>query len=457
MTHTNLLQQIHHKPFTIAIWGYGAEGRATHRYCIGLAPEHNIIILDDNPIDTAQLDGPATILTGEQGQQTLLTHTPDLLVRSPGITRYHPLLKTLAANGTELTTSTNIWFHDNPTARTLVITGSKGKSTTASLIHHTLRQLGFDSRLLGNFGTPLIGQPPGDDYTVLELSSYQTSDLMIAPLCVTLTNLFEEHLEWHGTVARYHNDKWRIADLTPAPMLIINSDDPLSCQRFSARSNTHYFSHNDIKVVPGSDQTDELVWRNRVAIRHFRARGRHNYGNLCAALTTIDQAIGGINAQHISYDTLPVLPHRLTEHRLSGGVLCVDDSISTIPQAVQAAVSVYGEQPMHLFLGGYDRGVDFSSLTTLLSSTDSKPAGLKQVVLFGALGNRLSQEFAGISIPLTVQPSLVAAIEASFQAVSKNDVLLLSPGGASYDEFKGFAERGDLFVATCRKEAEARF
>ena len=464
MTHTNLLQQAHLKPLTIAIWGYGAEGRATHHYFTGLAAEHTIVILDDKPIAADQLVHPsATRLTGEQGQQTLLKNRPDLLVRSPGITRYHPLLEQLAAQGTQLTTSTNIWFHDNPTARTLVVTGSKGKSTTASLIHHTLITLGFDASLLGNYGTPLIGQPAGGDFTVLELSSYQTSDLQFAPDTVTLTNLFEEHLEWHGGVAQYHQDKWRIADLSPAPTLIINTHDSLSCARFQGRDKTRYFSHGDIQASAPNAQSPGLNWHERVAVRHFRARGKHNHSNLSAALTTVDAAIGGISATDIDYDTLPILPHRLTEHALAGELLCVDDSISTIPQAVLAALSVYVQQPVHLYMGGYDRGVDFGALIDQLAVPATR--NIKQLILFGKLGQRLADELATAidsqqsvgDYRMTVQPTLGQAIDASFAHVSRGDALLLSPGGASYDEFSGFAERGNLFVSRCGVKATERF
>ena len=136
----------------------------------------------------------------------------DVVVRSPGVSRYRPEAEALAAAGVEMTTGTRLWFAEHPAARAIGITGTKGKSTTASLVAHMAGRLGLDVRLAGNIGVPLASfLGPADaaepDLWVLELSSFQTSDLDASPSVGVLLNLYREHTDWHGTPERYRADK----------------------------------------------------------------------------------------------------------------------------------------------------------------------------------------------------------------------------------------------------------
>ena len=188
----------------VAIWGFAREGRAALRFLRERDPGMAITVLDDaeaaRDVDAPLISGRASIAEAIGGF--------DVVVKSPGISLYDPLAEQARANGVRFTSLLNLWFADVPTCRTICVTGTKGKSTTTTLIAHILQGVGWNAMAAGNIGVPVTELPRyGLDAAVIEVSSYQAADFDGQCDIAVLTSLHQEHLDWHGSVAAYRRDK----------------------------------------------------------------------------------------------------------------------------------------------------------------------------------------------------------------------------------------------------------
>src|SRR4051812_21123900 len=170
-----------------AIWGYGREGAAALRFLKTTQPNLDVTILNDTPLAEAPAGVP--VLTGDAAMRALAEGAFSLIVKSPGISLYRPEIAAAKARGARFTSGTNLWFANYPDAKTIVVTGTKGKSTTSRLIHHLLVAHGVDAKLLGNVGVAALEETPGRDWTIFELSSYQLADFEHAADIALVTNL----------------------------------------------------------------------------------------------------------------------------------------------------------------------------------------------------------------------------------------------------------------------------
>ena len=218
----------------LALWGYGREGRATRRFLAARVPGLVPTLVADAPFDAGGLPQ----LTGEAGRRALAGGAFDVVVKSPGISLYREEVAAAREAGSVVTSGTNLWFETGPTRLVLAVTGTKGKSTTASLIAHLWRGAEPDVALAGNVGAPLVDLEPQGAPLVLELSSYQIADLAFGPPLMLLTNLYPEHLDWHRGHERYFADKLRLVDLAAAAVL--NAADPRTAARLADRPRAHW-------------------------------------------------------------------------------------------------------------------------------------------------------------------------------------------------------------------------
>ncbi len=425
-----------------AIWGFGREGAAAFAHLCATRPELELTILNDTPLNDAP-EG-ARVLIGEDALAALRSGAFGLVVKSPGISLYGPEVAAAQAQSTQFTSVTNLWFAQYPDARTIIVTGTKGKSTTSRLIHHLLVAAGLDTQLLGNVGVPALGQKPGRDWTVFELSSYQLADFQHAGDLALITNLYPEHAPWHGGVETYYRDKLRAVrdDRTRA---IVNHADSELRARLSARTNLRWyndetgFHERGGRLFFGADE---------VEVRNFALRGAHNIANLAAACTICDEI--GLHDLRICVDMagFAQLHHRLEEFH-AGTALCVDDSISTVPQATLAALAAYRDRPTILLVGGSDRGQDYTELAEALIA-----APIHTLVLMPVTGARLREALQGrATFEIIEAPGLAIAVAEAMKRVPEDGVVLLSPAAPSFQEFRNFEERGARFKALCRERA----
>ena len=188
----------------IAIWGYGREGRAALRFLRERAPESILVVMDD-VAECAEDDAP--LIRGRAAITEAITGF-DVVVKSPGVSLYDPLVQRTRAQGVHFTSLLNLWFADRPTCRTICVTGTKGKSTTSFLIEHILRCSGHTTSLAGNIGVAVTDiSREGIESAAIEVSSLQAADFTGTCDIAVLTSLSQEHLDWHGSIEAYHRDK----------------------------------------------------------------------------------------------------------------------------------------------------------------------------------------------------------------------------------------------------------
>ena len=361
----------------------------------------------------------------------------DIVIKTPGIS-----LKDFDTKGVEITSQTDLFlsqFHN----QTIGITGTKGKSTTTSLIYHLLKSSGRDAILTGNIGIPcfdIMEEIHLDSIVVYELSAHQLEFVHNSPRVGVLLNVFEEHLDHFGIFELYKSAKLNLLRfMGEADTAVIH--ESLLNDALDLFVNNVVFSLFDF-----SDLIDETA---------LPILGEHNLLNVKAALLACS-AYGANYRELIPYlYTFKPLEHRLELVGTFGGVTFVNDSISTIPQATIAACQTL-QKVDFLLLGGFDRDIDYSPLAMFLN------AQLIPHLLFtGKAGERMMQSMGGISTNPTTErqeapepvegPTLFyyASMENAFDYIKAHakagDVCLLSPAASSYDQYKNFEERGRKF------------
>jgi UDP-N-acetylmuramoylalanine--D-glutamate ligase len=352
----------------------------------------------------------------------------------------------------------------------LGITGTNGKSTTTMLAERTLAASGRRVFGGGNIGGSLLDQVSAmkaDDAVVLEISSFQLEhlgEIGIGPTVGLVTNVTPDHLDRHGTFAAYVEAKRQI--LTSARTAVLQRADP-SCREFATRFGGDVLWFGDESEFHGDEPGARLrdgrfaIWRGRdgrseqVDLEPLRLRGNHNRWNLLGAATAATCfEVGFSAAARAGLDAVP-LKRRLNELGRKHGVLFVDDSVSTSPPAVAAALSSF-DGPIRLLVGGYDKGIEQAPLLGAIARH------CRKAYLYGAvaptLARRLQMGAAGDengspSFPARSDPrwELFTRLEDAFAAAVREaesgETVLFSPGFASYDQFRNFTERGDLFCA----------
>lgn len=417
----------------MALWGYGREGRATHGFLATRVPGLTPTLVTDGDDEVADLPQ----LRGALGREAIAEGVFEVVVKSPGVSLYRPEVMAAVGAGTIVTSSTNLWFETGPSRFVLAVTGTKGKSTTASLIAHLWRGVEPDVALAGNVGVPLVGVEPDGAPMVLELSSYQIADLAYGPDLMVLTNLFPEHLDWHRSHETYFADKLRLVDLAPAAVL--NAADQRSCQRLEGYTNATWYN-----TPAGWRATDEGVYRADelvVEAAGLAVPGRHNLDNLAAALAALETA--GVDARRAASRAASFegLRHRLEVLGWRDGRLWVNDSISTTPESAAAAVRAFAGKPLTLLLGGQERGQDPAPLAAALEGADVR------IVTLPDNGARLAEAVARPGVVVHAAADLRAALARAYLLTPEGGTVLLSPAAPSYGHFRDFEDRGDAFRA----------
>ncbi len=431
-------------PARIGIWGLGREGKANLAFLAARYPQADVTLLTDSdaPQDSDWLAGHA-LLQGDAARTAIASGAFDLLVKTPGISLRREELAAAAAHGTKVTSGTNLWMEHRRNGTVIGVTGTKGKSTTSTLLLHLLRNQGLDAKLLGNAGDPAIAAEPARDITILELSSYQIADLAHAPDIAVLTNLYPEHVPWHGSLENYYTEKLRLLTLDSSVPAAANFSDDETQRRLAGRANLHWFNQPE-----GYHVTDgALHYRaDPVTIIGDAPPGIHNLGNLAAAATAARLAGALADPLTIDLTGFAGLPHRLQAFAVTDGITGVDDSISTVPQATLAAMAVYEGRPISLIVGGSDRGQDYTALAEYLAT--SSVAGIYLLPDTGhAIAGLLADKAP--AIPCHICADLDEAVAMIRRDAAPDAVVLLSPAAPSFVQFASFEERGDRFRALC--------
>lgn len=415
----------------VLLYGAGREARSTAAFLRRAYPELELFVTSDDGV--AEIEG-ATFIAPQDAQQVSRFGT---IVKSPGVSLYKPIFDAARAAGVGVTSNLNLWAGHFRKDRTVVaISGTKGKSTTATLVHLMLKHSGVDVVLAGNVGIPPLDAADTARTVVLELSSYQTADIDFAPDIAAISNLYPEHVDWHGGLDAYYRDKLNL--IAKGPRLVAVGPQAATVERVirTIPAGTERVPALDI------DLSDAIL----MAAMNSRLKGAHNHDNarLAAAIAlaagaTREGVFAGIEA-------FVPLPHRL-EELMVGDILFVDDSISTTPEATKVALAAYKGKRIALIAGGHERQQDYTDLANLM--------GLTSVVMLCSLpvtGPRLAQAVReNAPIPVAECSTLDEAMQALASAGHIFDTVILSPGAPSYNQFKNFEERGDRFKALARQ------
>ncbi|WFC42836.1 UDP-N-acetylmuramoyl-L-alanine--D-glutamate ligase [Pseudoxanthomonas sp. SE1] len=438
----------------VALWGWGREGRAAHHAVRSRLPSLPLTLFcsDAEAVEAAAL-GDAHLSIETQPTAERLSAF-GIVIKSPGISPNTPTALSASSSGTRFIGGTGLWFgehagDDGVVAHTFCVTGTKGKSTTTSLLAHLLRAAGRRTVLAGNIGLPMLEvldpQPAPDEWAI-ELSSYQTGDVADSgarPDVAIVLNLFPEHLDWHGSEARYIEDKLKLVTAAQPRIAVLNVADPRLAALELPRSEVRWFNHAD-----GWHLREDDLYRGDVFVMDTRPLplpGRHNRSNLCAVLTALEAR--GIDALPLAAhaQSFRPLPNRLQAMGTRDGITWVNDSISTTPHATVAALECFTGRRIALLVGGHDRGVDWSDFAAHMRH--EAPA---TIITMGANGPRIHALLAPVAreagFRLIGVETLPEAMAAAREALGDDGVVLLSPGAPSFGQYRDYVARGRHFA-----------
>lgn len=416
-------------------------------------------VLADSLQQLADLDGINFKLGRHEAEDFTQT---DLVVVNPAVAPGNEFVELARQSGVPLTTEMSLFWERNK-GRVAAITGSNGKSTTTALTHALLQATGRKCWLGGNIGKsllPVVDDIAADDWVILELSSFQLEWLNLIearPDIAIVTNFSANHLDWHQTLGNYRHAKQSLLRWQrPDDLAILNADDPdVSQWPTSARRVFFGTSSNSDSRVIGTHLIVQAVdsesgeWDLDLA-PHLKSPGAHNRMNAAAAVlaalhagATRDEIISGIRA-------FEPLPHRLQLVAEHAGRSFYNDSIATTPESAICGLQSF-ERPIVLLAGGYDKQVDLNEFGQAIARR------VKAVALLGQTGPTIGAAIQTDSASRNAVPPathLAASFADAFEwAVSQStpgDIVLLSPGCASYDWFRNYIDRGDQFSQLAR-------
>ncbi|MBQ8681728.1 MAG: UDP-N-acetylmuramoyl-L-alanine--D-glutamate ligase [Bacilli bacterium] len=388
----------------------------------------------------------------------------DVIFRSPSFLPTNPYLVKEAERGALITTEIEQVIKLAP-CPIIGVTGSKGKTTTTTILNDILKGLGYSTYLGGNIGTPLfskLNEMKSTDIVVLELSSFQLMNMPVSPQIAVVTNISPDHLDIHGSYEEYINAKKNLfLNQMKDDILVLNADDEIVSKfREDAKGEVRYFknisiANNDIKDINNNFILNGkmIEYNGKVVIDTTKLllKGNHNYLNICAALNAIKDYI------NIPYEELEAIikdiksvPHRLEFVRNINNVKWYNDSASTTPDKSLAGLYAFDEDIV-LIAGGYDKNISYEPMAKPILERVSK------LILFGDTKDKIyravmnESRVSGKSIPIYVMDTLEEVIEVANKVSIPGEVVLFSPASASFDMFKNAYQRGDLFKSFVEK------
>jgi len=436
----------------VLVVGLGRSGAAAAR--LAAADGAEVVVTDRRP-ETDLTETLAQLLAGSRvfvgGHPEACLDGVDLVIVSPGVPPTSELPTTARARGLDVVTEVEFAWRHRPDAPLAAVTGSNGKSTVTTLVAEMLRAAGFEVAAGGNLGTAAseLVLRGGWDRWVLEISSFQSELLTaMAPSVAVFLNLSQDHLERHADLEDYLAAKRRLfAFQGPGATAVLNADDPASAGT-DTRAERRFFSldHPADAWLDG----DRLLMDGSIltTVEEVRLSGAHNLGNvLAAALAATALGAGGeaVAAAAASFDGLA---HRHQTVHEGAGVRWVDDSKATNIGATLAALRGYPAGSLHLILGGQAKGQDFSVLAPEVQRA------VARLYVMGVDGPAIAAALAG-SARVEDCGTLDEAVRRARAAVEPGQTVVLAPACASFDQFTGYEQRGQIFAALAREEVPA--
>lgn len=379
----------------------------------------------------------------------------DVIFRSPSMLPTNPYLIEESKRGAIITTEIEQVIKLSP-SKIIGITGSKGKTTTTTILYNILIGMGYSTYLGGNIGTPLfskLDEMTKDDIVVLELSSFQLMNMEVSPNISIITNISPDHLDVHGSYEEYINaKKYIFKNQSKSDILVLNLDDNIvSTFGEEAKGIVRYFKNKTLDKSILKDNyvlecgyitynDDKIIDTSKLLLR-----GNHNYLNICASLNAIKDYINVSNEElERIVANIKGVTHRLEFVREINGVKWYNDSASTTPDKSYAGLNAFDEKIV-LIAGGYDKNISYDEMAKPILDKCSK------LILFGATRDKIYNavmnecKTSDKSIPIYLLDSLEEVISVANRISESGEVVLFSPASASFDMFKNAYQRGELF------------
>ncbi len=435
--------QLHGRSATLL--GFGRSNQALLEFLLPFGMRLSIREQEEKDLHAYAARG-ITLHTGAGYLENL---TEDLIFRTPGVRPDLPPLLAAQARGAKISGEYDLFASLCP-ATLLGITGSDGKTTTTTLCGRLLRKAGLAAYVGGNIGHPLICDLPAmrtGDLAVAELSSFQLMTAPHPPARAVITNISENHLNWHRDMAEYIQAKERI--LGPKTHAVLNADDPLTAALALYRTDKTLFSVRRTHAAllsafsPCHTVTREAGWicydaQPLCPVTDICLPGIHNAANLLAAIGLVFPYLPSATVVGEVARSFTGVPHRLELLGKAKGVCYYNSSIDSTPTRTAAALSALGLRPLVL-CGGRSKGLSFAPLRTALATH------AKAVLLFGEARAEIVEALHGLSLPITQYQTMQEACAAAHAMAVPGDSILLSPACTSFDEFQDFEARGDAF------------
>ena len=421
------------------VLGLRRSGLAASEAIRRMLPDALIQGADDAPdIDRDRLAAAGVELVGQGDIVPMQGATA--LVKSPGVPEGHPLVAAARAAGVPVWSEVELAYRliESPI---IGITGTNGKTTTTELVGAMLRAGNVPVEVAGNVGRPLselAGRVDRETWIACELSSFQLEDIdRFRARVAVILQVTPDHLDRHGSFAAYLAAKLRIFEnQTAEDTAVLNADDPvLRDAAIPGSGRRIWFSR---------DQSDRIDWE------HSAIRGDHNLENALAAAAAAEAAGVPREARDRALRSFTPPPHRLETVAVRDGVAFVDDSKATNPEAAIKALTAY-EDGVRLILGGSLKGSSFAELATAVAH-----GPVVSVDVYGEAAGQIASALAAARVPHRTHPHLADAVQAAAAGASAGDVVLLSPACASFDEFRDYAERGEVFAGLAEEVAVGR-
>jgi UDP-N-acetylmuramoylalanine--D-glutamate ligase len=448
----------------VAVLGLGRSGEAVVRWALERpgADGSGVAVFVEH--DTAALRATADRLRSqgaavELGVSAVRGGPYDFVVASPGIAPSRPLMRSALALGVPVVSELELAYQV-AVAPIVAVTGTNGKTTTTALIAHLLLEAGLEAKAAGNIGHPALeaARALGEGVLVAECSSFQLAlTLEFHPRVAVLLNITPDHLDWHGSLAAYAADKGRVfANMTAADVAIVDVDDGGSAPwagklrergvpvvTASATCIADARVEDGVLVVDLGSGPVPLIASDELQIR-----GTHNVSNALAASSAALAMGAAPEAVRSGLRSFAPIEHRLQPVATVAGVTYVNDSKATNPDAVQKALTAFGERPVIVLLGGRNKGNDFGALA------DACGARCRLAVLYGESQAELEGAFTAAGAPFDCATTMLEALDLARSVADTGDVVVLSPACASFDEFADYEDRGRRFAAAVLAFAE---
>lgn len=427
------------KDKNIAILGFGKEGSSTYQFIRKYLPYLKLTILDKNEVKPSN-DNNLEIITGDNYLENLEQY--DLIIKTPGIS----LKEINTENIEEKITSQLELFLEVYRDNTIGITGTKGKSTTTSLIYNIIKDQNENTILAGNIGTPILSTLENCNETttfVIEMSSHQLEYLHVSPHIGIVLNLFEDHLDHAGTVEHYHNIKMNMFRYQTNEDYMIYFEDNEALKKKVANENwqSKIYKISQINANAEVYQKDNWIYFQNKPIYDIDSKrnliGTHNLRNIMAALTVSQILELDLNKTKETIANFKTLAYRMENIGIVDNVTYVVDTLATIPEATIASIEAL-QNVNTLIFGGMDRGISYEQLIEYLSKTS-----IEHLICMPTTGHMIAKHLPQEKVYLV--NNLEEAVKLAKQITEKNTICLLSPAASSYEQFKNYQEKGDKF------------